>query len=720
MDDDEDAQPSTPSRGQGPPSSSPRNSRRNRPQGTRGSGTAANASGSTPQTPRRATAPRPSTRTRIRTDPAPLNIDSSRESSPRGVTPPFSPLRPRQTARTRFGHGRLPSPPSPRRGIPDHFPSEDSDEEFPDEINGEVVCRTYVSPIRKRRERRERAECARRDKERKKKPRPPPNLKDVIEISDSDGDAQPSPSRSPPRKRKRAENQKQSPRKKSRQTSPGEVIVINDTSDEEENERPAPATRPPTPPPFSDVEYAVMADLEDIGGIFDGPEDDPAEIMPLDVVFVDDGQDGVGDSVEAQPPVSGAASVDVGLLASVAEVEEGPATREQYEAGLLFDRELASIATLDVIIPPLPPSVALSTRPAASPALLRGPGVPSSPLSDPVAVASSPSVPTAPAPALRSPTPPQPSTKPNSTPAPSSSRETIPERSAASASTQPVPTPATSAAVTQQSADGLASSSNFFPTPAPARLDATTTQSVPPPTISVVSNPPSNFNSTTTSPPLTDTTAYSVASASNTRPATTSAASARRSLLPPSNSNLAPPTSARREPTPARLTTGSSTRSAPPQLSTACPFFGSPSDLLSHRRQSRPPPRPSTSESYWDGINPPNRPTTYRIPSQPKRAREEQDKAPAGSNSFGAFGYTPPPLSPTSDSTLGGTPPMNSVVPLALTWVTSEEGTVVKRVEVGNRMCVDAEDETEEEVDELADDLDELMVDLPLAYPPSP
>ncbi|KAJ7725370.1 hypothetical protein B0H16DRAFT_282453 [Mycena metata] len=670
--DDDDAQPSTPSRGQGS-STSNRNSRRDRPQGTRSSATTPNATGSTLRTPRRATAPR----ARARAAPAPLNIDSSRENTPGDVTPPFSPLRGRQSARTRFNSGHRPSPPSPRSQMPEHFPSEDSDVDFPVEPTGRVVHGKYVSPVKEA-----------KNKRKKKRRIRPPKPNDIIEISDSD-DEQPSPSRPPPRKKRRLAPPRLS----------SEVIVITNTSDEEANERPAPATRAPTLPPFPDVEDVAMGGAEDIGDMFDGAEDDPAE-TPWDDVFVDNGQHDIGNPVQAQSPVPG--GVDVRLMASAAEVEEGPATKEQYEAALIFDRELGNIAEPNVPVPASP------TRPTASLTLLQGPGIPSSPLPDVVPAPSlpspsPPSPPAAPAPSLPSPTSRQPSTNPNSTPGPSKSGEIVIERPVASASTRSLPTPIISASAAQQPSKSLGlSSMSLPPTPAPARLDAaTTTQSVPTPAISVVSSPP-----IATSPPLTNTPVSSVASASTTGPTTFAP---RRSLLPPSNSNLVRPIpTPPRGPTPARPTAGSHTQSAPLRPLSAIGIFGSSNDVLAHRRQPRPPPRPSTSLSYWDGANPSNR----RNPSRPKSAgkAQAQDKVPAGSNpNNSAFGYTPPPLSPRSDSTLGGTPPMNNLVPLAVTCVTNEEGTVVKRVDVANR--------TSEEVDELADDSD---LDLDLLYPPSP
>ncbi|KAJ7163327.1 hypothetical protein C8R46DRAFT_1103009 [Mycena filopes] len=681
-DDDDDTQPSTPHVPSPPPSSS-RNSRRTRQQGPR----TASGSTSTPRVPRHPAEPRPSTRTRGR---AAANGDSSRENTPT-ITPPLSPLRGRRNT-IRFGHGRDSSPQSPSLSCFDHFPSEWESEEFPYDLNQEVTYSKSTSPVKLQKQQTQKqqdlADWKKRQRERRKNPklRPKFRLEDVVEITDSDEDQQPSPPRPSPRKRKRPQP-KDTPRKKAR---PQEVIEVLNTSEEEAEKRPAPRTHLPVST-FSDVEEIVMggtaAEVNDTP-IFDDLADDE----PVDLFVGNNGEDGVFDfTVEdhgpAVPdavviePAGDTVSVGGQLLASAAEVEEGPVTKQQYDDALFFDQALAAVEQLDTH----------NGIPTATPAASQTESIEPPPAPNVV-----PSLPPA------SVTTDSPSSAPDPrTSTPTESSSLLPENPTPSRPgiSQPVSAPTISTAVRHQSPAVTPSDSTTSPTPTSPNV--TTTQTDLTPGVVVASTPPraeSNTNSTTapSAPPARPAAAQS---------STLSAAPGRRSLVPP-----------RSTPTPTWLTL--------------------PSSQTSSSQSSRRPPLRQHSTSVWDGQSFPSNYTTLdriyifsRRDAGPARAasaprqQKVQETIIANTKASTSVGYTPPPLSPTSDSTLGGTPPMGSVVPLALTLtcVPSDEGMMLKHVEVGSGMvgANEGDGAEDEEVDQLADDL-ELDMDLALGYPPTP
>ncbi|KAJ7175471.1 hypothetical protein C8R46DRAFT_1079026 [Mycena filopes] len=409
--------------------------------------------------------------------------------------------------------------------------------------------------------------------------------------------------------------------------------------------------------------------------IFDDPDDEP-----VDLSIGNNGEDCVSDfTIEdhgpAVPeatvvePVDDTLSVGGQLLASAAEVEEGPVTKQQYDDALFFDQALAAVAQLNTHngIPTATPAagqtepIELPPAPNVVPSLPPTSAATVSPSFAPIPRTSTPKE--SPSPPPRDPTPSHPETS------------------------QPVPAPTISTAVRHQS-PAATPSDPIPPTPSGTSPNVTTTRTE------------SNANSTT-APPAPPARPAAPQSSIN------SAAPGRRSLVPP-----------RSTPTPT--------------------WLALPSSQTSSSQSSRRPPLRQHSTSVWDGQSFPSNHTTLdriyifsRRDAGPARAApaprqqkvQETIIANTESKASTSLGYTPPPLSPTSDSTLGGTPPMGSVVPLALTLtcVPSDEGIILKRVGVGSRMvgANEGDGAEDEQVDQLADDL-ELDMDLALGYPPTP
>ncbi|KAJ7134324.1 hypothetical protein C8R44DRAFT_976946 [Mycena epipterygia] len=417
---DEEEAPSTPSRREDAPSTTPRRSTRTRredPSGSRATGTTPGEGiQNGPRTPRTPRGPAVST---SRTAPR-------RHSSPAPRRP--TPIIPTRVGTSTFDVGASPSPPPAEIALREHFHSEAESVEFPDRLVVPVYDRSrkrkmtkvqadektgiWKSPVKLENELKERKARQMREARRKQR-RPPGPGAEVLELDDNgvvipytpstpasrprtkfvpstepieiSSDDEPSPTRPPPRKRKRSSEKTQSsPRKRARS-----VIELTTTADEGDGE-----DGPATPPPFSEMEDLGMMDGgADLEGDPDAAVEEPPQI---------EHEPGADEVTSTKPPenvVETDASVaesgprDMSLGAEEAPPapdrapsEEPPETDPDRIANArLFDEELA-LAQADT---PPPPS-------------LRGPGVPSSPLPE---RPSTPSIPVV-LPTRRSPTPP--------------------------------------------------------------------------------------------------------------------------------------------------------------------------------------------------------------------------------------------------------------------------------------------------------------------------
>ncbi|KAJ7242861.1 hypothetical protein B0H12DRAFT_840919 [Mycena haematopus] len=365
------SQPSTPSRVQSGGSRlvSSRRGRLEGPSSESTPSTPAGTSRCSPRTPRRsAAASAPSTNARSRVQPTQTNSNSREATSP-----VFTP-----TNRPRHGQLQRQRAQSPVESAPRPFYSEEEDEEFPTlllnpepEAGSKSLTKIAVgwwkSPIKVARERAERAEQrkeikARREWKKRRELEGKPRHKnhvvipagaEVIELTDSSDEELPSSS---PCKRKRSTTQ-DSPRKKAR---PPSVIYI---SCGEETDTPAP--RPATTPPVSDVEGIWTGGDTTVDTMADMTLDDP---IPLDQGMI----------------LSQAAAIENLPNGADTTTVEMPWTEDQIEDARVFDAALASVTRELEDSPALSAKAPWSTHttePSSTEySALRGPGVPSSPL----------------------------------------------------------------------------------------------------------------------------------------------------------------------------------------------------------------------------------------------------------------------------------------------------------------------------------------------------